>query len=189
LFPLEHRLSMSSFHFCLSAAKIRSSFQLLLTSLVTDLLQLVLGLPLFLLLWGFHSRAAFGTSPSFFLNVWPIHLNFLFLISKFISSWPVALHKSLLEIIFGHHISSYNIMKIIRTFDCGLSFHPQYKIWEVLCRLVRTETAILITVYSWRKMHDSAFVPWLFKYLFIIPIYHRIVTFIQSQASPKILHN
>jgi hypothetical protein len=95
---------MSSFHFCLSAAKNRSSFQLLPTSLVTDLLQLVLGLPLFLLPWGSHSRAAFGTFPSSFLIVWPIHLNFLFLIYKFISSWPFALHKSLLEIIFGHHI-------------------------------------------------------------------------------------
>ena len=95
---------MSSFHFCLSAAKNRSLFQLLPTSLVTDLLQLVLGLPLFLLPWGFHSRAAFGTSPSSFLNLWLIYLNFLLLISKFISSWPVALHKSLLEIIFSHHI-------------------------------------------------------------------------------------
>ena len=95
---------MSSFHFCLSAAKNSSSFQLLPTSLVIELLQLVLGLPLFLFPWEFHSRAAFGTYPSSFLNVWPIHLNFLFLISKFISSWPVALHKSLLEIIFGHHI-------------------------------------------------------------------------------------
>jgi hypothetical protein len=95
---------MSSFHFCLSAAKNRSSFQLLATFLVTDLLQLVLGLPLFLLSWGFHSRTTFGISPSSFLNVWPIHRNFLFLISKFISSWPVTLHKTLLEIIFGHHI-------------------------------------------------------------------------------------
>ena len=90
---------MSSFHFCLWAAKNRSSFQLLPTSMVTNLLQLVLGLPLFLLPWGFHSRVAVGTSPSSFLN-----LNFLFLIYKFISSWPVALHKSLLEIISGHHI-------------------------------------------------------------------------------------
>jgi hypothetical protein len=36
--------------------------------------------------------------------VWPINLNFLFLISKFISSWPVTLYKSLLKIIFCHHI-------------------------------------------------------------------------------------
>jgi len=95
---------MSSFHFCLSAAKNLSSFQLLPASLMTDLLQLFLGLPLFLFPWGFHSRAAFDISPSSFLNVWRIHLNFLFLISRFISSRSVTLHKSLLEIMFGHHI-------------------------------------------------------------------------------------
>ena len=94
---------MSSFHFCLSAAKNLCSFQLLPASLMTDLLQLFLGLPLFLLPWGFHSRAALDISPSSFLNVWIIHLNFLFLISRFISSWSVTLHKSLLEIMFGHH--------------------------------------------------------------------------------------
>ena len=42
-----------------------------------------------------------------FLNVWPIHLNFLFLISTFISSCPVTFHRSLLEVIFGHHILIY----------------------------------------------------------------------------------
>ena len=96
---------MILFHFCLSAAKNLSSFQLLPTSLITDLLQLFFGLPLFLFPW-FQCRAAFGISPSSFLNVWPIHLNFLFLISKFIFSCPVAFHRSLLEIIFGHHILS-----------------------------------------------------------------------------------
>ena len=95
---------MSSFHFCLSAAKNLSLFQLLPASSMTDLLQLFLGLPLFLFPWGFHSRTAFDISPSSFLNVWPIHLNFLFLISRFISSWSVTLHKSLLETMFGHHI-------------------------------------------------------------------------------------
>jgi len=95
---------MSPFHFCLSAAKNLSSFQLLPASLITDLLQLFLGLPLFLFPWGFQSKAAFGISPSSFLNVWSIHLNFVFLISTFISSCPVTFHRSLLEIIFGHHI-------------------------------------------------------------------------------------
>ena len=95
---------MSPFHFRLSAAKNLSSFQLLPASLITDLLQLFLSLPLFLFPWGFQSRAAFGISPSSCLNVWPIHLNFLFLISTFISSCPVTFHRSLLEIIFGHHI-------------------------------------------------------------------------------------
>ena len=97
---------MSLFHFCLSAAKNLSSFQLLPAPLITDLLQLFFGLPLFLFPSGFQCRAAFGICPSSFLNVWPNHLNFLFLISKFISSCPVAFHRSLLEIIFGHHILS-----------------------------------------------------------------------------------
>ena len=97
---------MSPFHFCLSAARNLSIFQLLPASLITDLLQLFFGLPRFLFSWGFQSRAAFGTCLSSFLNVWQIHLNFLFLISKFISSCPVTFHRSLLEIIFGHHILS-----------------------------------------------------------------------------------
>ena len=103
---------MGSFHICLSAAKNLSSFQLLPTSLVTVLLQLFLGLPIFRLPWGFHSRGAFGISPSSRLNVWPIHLNFLFLISRFISSWPVTLHKSVLEIMLlapkGSSVRNFN---------------------------------------------------------------------------------
>ena len=95
---------MSPFHFHLLAAKNLSSFLLLPASLITDLRQLFLGLPLFLFPWRFQSSKAFGVSPSSFLNVWPIHLNFLLLISKFISSCPVTFHRSLLEIIFGHHI-------------------------------------------------------------------------------------
>jgi hypothetical protein len=58
----------------------------------------------FLFPWGFQSRAAFGISPSSYPNVWPSHLNFLFLVSTFISSCPVTFHRSLLEIIFDHHI-------------------------------------------------------------------------------------
>ena len=54
-------------------------FQLLPASLITDFLQLYFGLSLFLFPWGFQSRAAFGTSPSSFLNVWPTQLNFFFL--------------------------------------------------------------------------------------------------------------
>jgi len=103
---------MSPFHFCLSAAGNLSSFHLLPASLITDLLQLFLGLLLILFPWGFQSRAAFGTSPSSFLNVWPIHLNFLFLLSKFISSCPLTFHRSLLEIIFGHHILSIYLRRL-----------------------------------------------------------------------------
>ena len=100
---------MSPFHFCLSAAKNLNLSQLLPASLITNLLQLFLGLPLFLFPWGFQNMAAFDISPSSFLTVWPIHLNFLFLISKFLSSWPVAFHRSLLEIIIGHHILNTNL--------------------------------------------------------------------------------
>jgi len=92
---------MSPFHFCLSAAKNLSSLQLLPASLITDLLQLFLSLPLFLFPWGFQSRAAFGTSPSSFLNVWPIHLNFLFLISKFISSPVMMVKRKAFRILVG----------------------------------------------------------------------------------------
>ena len=118
---------MSPFHFCLSAAKNLSSFQLLPTSLITHLLQLFLGLPLFLFPWGFQSRAAFGISPSSFLNVWPIYLHFLFLISKFISSCPVTFHTSLLEIIFGHHILKAPTLNptILSTFRFPVKVHLQ----------------------------------------------------------------
>ena len=45
---------MSPFNFCLSAAGNLSSFQLLPATLITDLLQLFFGLPLFLFPWGSH---------------------------------------------------------------------------------------------------------------------------------------
>ena len=73
----------------------------------------------FLFPWGFQCRAAFGISPSSFLNVWPIHLNFLFLISTFISSCPVTFHRSLLEIIFGHHILNIYLRHLFTKF-CSL---------------------------------------------------------------------
>jgi len=114
-------MSMSPFHFCVSAAKNLSSFQLLPASLITYLLQLFLGLPLFLFPWGFQSRAAFGISSSSFLNMWPIHLNFLFLIYKFISSCSVTFHRSLLEITIGHHILNIYLRHLF-TKVCTLSW-------------------------------------------------------------------
>ena len=57
---------MSPFHFCLSAAKKLRSLKLLPASLITDILQLFLGLPRLLFPWGYQSRAAFGISPSSF---------------------------------------------------------------------------------------------------------------------------
>jgi hypothetical protein len=96
---------MRPFHFRLSAAKNLSSFQLLPASLFTDLLQLFLGLSLFLFPWGFQSSALFGISPSSFLNVWPIHPNFLFLISTFISSCPFFVSLVNLKIVPSHSFS------------------------------------------------------------------------------------
>ena len=117
---------MSPFHFCLSAAKNLSSFQLLPASLITDLLQLFLGLPLFLFPRGFQSRAAFGISQSSFLNVWPIQINFLFLISKYISSCSVTFHRSLLEIIFGHHILNIYLRHLFSACKVGFINFLQY---------------------------------------------------------------
>jgi len=147
---------MSPFHFCLSAAKNLSSFQLLPASLIKDLLQLFLGLPLFLFPWGFQSRAAFGISPSSFLNVWPIHLNFLFLISKFISSCPVTFHMSLLEIIFVHHILNiylghlFTKVCILRwiPFVTSLVLHP-YKSTDF------TQALNILILVSFRNDLDS----------------------------------
>ena len=138
---------MSSFHFCLSAARNVSSFQLLPTSLMTDLLQLFLGLPVFLLPWGFHSRAAFGISPSSFLSVWPIHLNFLFLISKFISSWPVTLHKPLLEMTFGHHILKMYLRHLTMAWG-QWQFRLCSQSQTNLCRVCRNP--VIVATRFWR---------------------------------------
>ena len=141
---------MSPFHFCLSAARNLSSFQLLPASLIADLLQLFVGLPLFLFPWRFQSRAAFGTSPSSFLNVWPIHLNFLFLISKFISSCPVAFHRSLLEIIFGHHIYFVMYLCIISA-ACSNAYKTAYVIFGQLTRSQRVFTVAEREYEMWHR--------------------------------------
>jgi len=120
---------MSSFHFCLSAGRNLSSFHLIPISLMTDLLQLFLGLPIFLLPWGFHSRAAFGISPSSFLSVWPIHLSFLFLISKFISSWPFT-------------VLCKGSLQLLKSFLNGITFLILYQavklhgLWPEIARVV-----------------------------------------------------
>jgi hypothetical protein len=140
------------------------------TSLVTDLLQLVLGFPLFLLPWGFHSRAAFGTSPSSFLNVWPIHLNFLFLISKFISSWPVALHNSLLEIIFGHHILRIYLRHGLQKFVSYVEFH----LWQAMFHI---RTKVLISHRHWKSWSQfpflSMWIPTLYPWYVLVFILNK----------------
>ena len=124
---------MSSFHFCLSAAKNLSSFQLLPASLMTDLLQLFLGLPLFLHPWGFHSRAAFDISPSSFLNVWPIHLNFLCLIADHnappyvVISTALVPHPLLCPNIFLGNIISVCVCVCV----CVLSVKCYFTVWQI----------------------------------------------------------
>jgi len=90
---------------------------------------------------------AFDIFPSSFLNVWPIHLNFLFLISAFISSCPVTFHRSLLEIIFGHHILNiYDDMIRHRINAQMLQF--AYGTTDVIT-LPESSVTVLRCVYSW----------------------------------------
>jgi hypothetical protein len=60
--------------------------------------------PFPLLLWGFNWNTIFDGCSPLFLRVWPIHLNFHFLISIFISVWPDNCHSSLFETVLGHQI-------------------------------------------------------------------------------------
>ena len=56
------------------------------------LLQVALGLPLFLLPCGFHVRVCFVIDLFFLLSVWSIHFHFLLLIWVSISSCLVSSH-------------------------------------------------------------------------------------------------
>ena len=80
----------------------------------------------FLFPWGFQSRAAFGISPSSFLNVWPIHINFLFLISTFISSCPVTFHRSLLEI----YLATIFLIYILDIYSQRFVFCADFPLWQ-----------------------------------------------------------
>jgi len=137
---------MSPFHFRLSAAKNLTSFQLLPASMITDLLQLFLGLPLLLFPWEFQDSALFGVSPSSFLNVWPIHLNFRFLISTFISSFLVTFHRSLLKIIFVHRVLNIYLIHLF-TKNCfyRLLYFSKFSMLMVTFRVICSKQAITST--------------------------------------------
>jgi hypothetical protein len=68
------------------------------------LLQLFLGLPLFLEPYGFHIRAALQGSRSLIPNVWPIQLNLRHLISILVFSWLVSFQSFSLDMTLGHQI-------------------------------------------------------------------------------------
>jgi hypothetical protein len=78
----EQRAATKLFQRFLSAANLFTSlhvFPSLRASSNTDLLQVCLGLPLFLVPWGFQSNAIRSTAVSSFLIVCPIHFHFRFL--------------------------------------------------------------------------------------------------------------
>ena len=68
----------------------------------TDLLQLLLGHPLFLLPWGFHDKACLVVQETGFLRVCPIHLHLLLIISVSILSCPVLLQISSFVVLSCH---------------------------------------------------------------------------------------
>lgn len=82
-------------------------YQLCLLSLISRsrlLRQVVLGLPLFRLPWWFYRKACRIMLPSSFLRIYPIRVNFHFMILSGGRSWLVRSHKSWLLIRFDHHI-------------------------------------------------------------------------------------
>ena len=104
LVPWEHRPPIRSLKASRSSAVLLSSPQVTpirLLSLSRSLLQVFLGLPLFLDPWGFHESATLVMQSSGFLRVWPIHLHFLILMSSFTGVWCVLSHSSVLLITSG----------------------------------------------------------------------------------------
>ena len=77
-----------------------------LASLSTSLPQ-ILGLPRFLLPWGFHVKACRVILLSYFLSVCPIHLNSLSVMSSCPGLCLVLLHSSSLEIRSGKEFSDF----------------------------------------------------------------------------------
>ena len=104
---------MSPFHFCLSAAMNLSSFQLLPASLITDLLQLFLGLPLFLFPWGFQSSITrFNIRKFIFVNkveilLYPVLPNF----RKSAAFWNVPMIR--LFVLCVRQIRGYAVAQLV----------------------------------------------------------------------------
>ena len=72
------------------------------TSSATDLLRVVLGLPVFLFPCGFQSKACLVTVLVCFRWVCPIHVHFLLAISLLMLCWPVLLQISLFVVLSCH---------------------------------------------------------------------------------------
>ena len=72
------------------------------TSLAIDLLQVVLGLPVFLLPCGFQSKACLVTLLVCFQRVCPTHVNIFLAISLLMLCWSVLLQISLFVVVSCH---------------------------------------------------------------------------------------
>ena len=97
---VEQRASTMLRHRTLFAAAFSAAFQLMST-FFNDPLQVLAGLPTFLLPCGSHFKACLVVSLPSFFSTWPIQTHFLFAISVGMCSYPVLLQSSLLLIFSG----------------------------------------------------------------------------------------
>ena len=98
---------MTLFQRTLLFAAVFISFQMvpcLFTSFAIDLLQVVLGLPVFLVPCGFQSKACHMTLLVCFRRVCPIHVHFLLAISLLMPCWSVLLQISLFVVLSCHFV-------------------------------------------------------------------------------------
>ena len=103
---MEHRAETSFFHLTRFWASFFISLQVLPIRLASSsivLRHVFFGLPLLLLPTGFHSKHFWAMSCDGLLRVWPIQDHFLLFNVISIGSWLHFVHRSLLEITFGHH--------------------------------------------------------------------------------------
>ena len=104
---LEHRPCATSLQRLLSWAILSSCFQLspvCVMSASRSRRQVLFGLPLFRLPWGFHVKACLVMLVFGFLNVWPSHLHLLLRMSISIWTWLVLSQRSLLLTLSIHCI-------------------------------------------------------------------------------------
>ena len=125
-FLVEHRSSTRVRHLTLFCAVPFAPFHVrcfLSNSAILVRSQVCRGLPLFRFPCGFHSSALFTTCPSGLLNVWPIHLQALCLISCSIGRCPVCLQSSLLLIFLGHQIRKM-FLRLLLMNTCNFCSNP-----------------------------------------------------------------
>ena len=111
-----------SLHSFLFSAKVSAVFRFkssFSSSLESCCLQVIFGLPRFLVPCGFQLKACFVMSSAGFRKVCPNHLNFFFLICKERASWLVLSHRFLLLIVCGQKIFSILLRHLFRK-TCNL---------------------------------------------------------------------